>query len=125
MRDIKENSIEIFRRDNFEKSKCIDTQLINTILQLLKEIQDNLYKKANIFLEENTFVVDDFDNFKEKIKSGGFVLAHWDGTSKTEKEIKKITKATIRCIPFSSGQKGKCILSGKPSEKRVFFAKAY
>ena len=125
MRDIKENSIEIFRRDTFEKSKCVDSQLINTILQLLKEIQDNLYKKANIFLENNTYIVDDFDDFKKKIKSGGFVLAHWDGTSKTEKEIKKLTKATIRCIPFSPGQKGKCILSGKSSEKRVFFAKAY
>ena len=100
-----------------------NTQLIDTVSQLLKN-SDNLYKKANIF-RKCTHVVDDFENFKEKIESGGFVLAHWDGTSKTEKEIKKITKATIRCIPFSPGQKGKCVLSGKPSKKRVFFAKAY
>ena len=89
-------------------------------------MQKNLYVKANKFRKNNTYSVDTFDDFKEKINLGGFVLAHWDGNSETEEQIKKITKATIRCIPIDSTQEdGQCILTGKPSDKRVIFAKSY
>ena len=124
-RDIAQNNIEIFRRDTFEKKFFRNQELTSSIKSLLEEIQENLFNRSSVFLKKNTFVVNTFDEFKDKINSGGFVLAHWDGTEETEKEIKKLTKATIRCIPFNSSETGKCIFSGKPSERRVFFAKAY
>ena len=92
---------------------------------LLNDIQFNLYNKANIFLEKNTHSVDKFDDFQKIIKQGGFILAHWDGTEETEMKIKKLTKATIRCIPFDNFEDGKCIMTGNPSKQRVLFAKAY
>ena len=92
----------------------------------LNEIQINLLERAKVFNKENTFLVDDFDDFKEKINSGGFILAHWDGTSETENAIKKITKATIRCVPIDSKKEsGKCVFSGQKSSQRVVFAKSY
>ena len=124
-RDIQQGSIEVFRRDTFEK-KCLKTkELVNSVKLILEDMQENLFNRANIFLEKNTFEVETFDEFKEKIEGGGFVLAHWDGTEESEKEIKKLTKATIRCIPFSDCESGTCIISGKKSQRRVFFAKAY
>ena len=124
-RDIQQDNIEVFRRDTFEKVFLKTAELTSSIKLLLEEIQKNLFNRSNNFLEKNTFLVNNFDEFKDKINSGGFVLAHWDGTAETEREIKKITKATIRCVPFSSSEIGKCVLSGKPSQRRVFFAKAY
>jgi len=95
--------------------------------QLLVEIQKNIYSKAFNFRKENTWELDTWDEFKEIIDhKGGFVLAHWDGTNETEQKIKEETKATIRCIPLDSKEeKGKCIYSGRPSVRRVLFAKAY
>ena len=124
-RDIEKNSIEVFRRDTFEKKNYKRENLIESALFMLEEIQKNLFNRSNLFLQENTFEVNDFEEFKNKIEKGGFVLAHWDGSEETEREIKKLTKATIRCIPFSSSEKGKCIISGKLSQRKVFFAKAY
>ena len=124
-RDIEKDNIEIFRRDTFEKKLFKTEELVSSIKFLLKEIQENLFNRSSIFLKKNTFIVNNFDEFKDKINSGGFVLAHWDGTEKTENEIKKLTKATIRCIPFLPSELGECILTNKPSKRRVYFAKAY
>jgi prolyl-tRNA synthetase len=89
-------------------------------------IQENIYKKAFDFRTENTFEVNTWDEFTAKIEEGGFLMAHWDGTSETEEKIKELTKATIRCIPMDSkAQTGVCVLTGKPSERRVIFARAY
>jgi prolyl-tRNA synthetase len=96
------------------------------IAALLEEIQQNIYDRALKFREDNTFVIDTWDEFRAQIEKGGFILAHWDGTAETEEAIKAETKATIRCIPFNSVEEaGKCVYSGKPSSKRVLFARAY
>jgi prolyl-tRNA synthetase len=97
------------------------------IPQLLNEIQTNIYQKALKFRNEKTTSVDSYDDFKEVLDGkGGFVLAHWDGTPETEAAIKEETKATIRCIPLDAVEEnGKCIYSGRPSVKRVLFARAY
>ncbi len=93
----------------------------------MEDIQKNLYQKALKFREDNTHTTDDYDEFQKIIKGkGGFVMAHWDGTAETEERIKQETKATIRNIPFDSPvEEGKCILTGKPSTRRVLFALAY
>jgi len=96
------------------------------IENLLEKIQENIYQKALIFREDNTFSADTWEEFKDRIDKGGFVLAHWDGTPETEQKIKEETKATIRLIPLDQKkEKGQCIYSGKPSEGRVVFARAY
>jgi prolyl-tRNA synthetase len=96
------------------------------VAALLEEIQENIYKKAMEFREANTFVVDDWGQFKKQIDDGGFVMAHWDGTAETEAKIKEETKATIRCVPLISiAEAGKCVYSGNESGKRVVFARAY
>jgi prolyl-tRNA synthetase len=93
---------------------------------LLDEIQANIYQRALKFREDNTFRVDTWEQFKEQIERGGFILAHWDGTAETEEKIKDETKATIRCIPLDApDEAGKCVYSGAPSNKRVIFARAY
>ena len=125
-RDLEKNTIELFRRDTLVKKVLKLEDVGEEVVVLLDEIQDNLFKRAKLFNEKNTFLVDDFSIFQEKINQGGFVLAHWDGTSDTENEIKKLTKATIRCIPIDvEKESGKCILTGKPSLQRVVFAKSY
>ena len=126
MRDIENGTIEIARRDTLEKETREIEGIAEYIVELLDEIQQNIYDKALNFREENTFVVDDWEKFKKQIEAGGFVLAHWDGTAETEEKIKQETKATIRCIPLNSIEEaGKCVYSGEPSAKRVVFAKAY
>jgi prolyl-tRNA synthetase len=86
----------------------------------------NLFERAKTFREANTFPVDSWDGFKEQIERGGFILAHWDGTAETEEKIKDETKATLRCIPLGAPEEeGKCVYTGKPSNKRVIFARAY
>ena len=125
-RDLENQTVEIARRDTLEKQNISIHDIEETVLEILKTMQNDLFLHAKSFQETNTFVVDNFDDFKEKINGGGFVLAHWDGSSDTEDEIKKITKATIRCIPLNSlKEKGECILTGKLSHQRVIFAKSY
>ena len=125
LRDIENKSLEIFRRDTMSKELIDINDLVEKIDFLMKDIQENLLLKLKDFQNNNTRVVDDYNEFKKLIKEGGFVLAHWDGTEETEMKIKNETKATIRCIPYTSSETGKCILSGKKSLKRVYFAKSY
>ncbi len=125
-RDLENGTVEVARRDTLEKEIVPLDGIEERIEKLLEDIQQNLYKKALKFREENTCKVDTWDEFKEKIEAGGFVLAHWDGTPETEEKIKEETKATIRTIPLNNPQEeGKCIFSGNPSKERVVFAKAY
>lgn len=126
MRDLENGTVEIARRDTLSKETVALEGITDKIESLLDEIQANIYQKALKFREENTFVVDTWEDFKTQIEKGGFILAHWDGTSETEEAIKAETKATIRCIPFNSVEEaGKCVYSGKESAKRVIFARAY
>ena len=126
-RDLENGTVEIARRDTKEKAVVPLEQVGVRVEQLLSEIQDNIYQRALQFQKSNTYVVDDLEEFKEILKTkGGFIYAHWDGTAETEAKIKEMTKATIRCIPLNAEKEaGKCILTGKPSEQRVLFAKAY
>ena len=126
-RDLENGTVEVARRDTKEKQIVNLESLNDTILNLLDEIQQNIYNKALKFREENTTTVDDFDTFKKVLKEkGGFILAHWDGTAETEEKIKGLTKATIRCIPLDSKKEnGKCVFSGNPSNQRVIFGLAY
>ena len=125
-RDVENSTIEIARRDTLEKKTYPMEGITETIVALLDEIQENIYNKALQFRQNNTYTTDSYQEFKEILDKGGFVLSHWDGTSETEERIKEETKATIRCIPFEAdGEKGKCILTGKPSNQRVLFARAY
>ena len=125
-RDLENGTIEVARRDTLSKeSKPLDG-IADYIVGLLDEIQTSIYQKAFKFREENTFRVDTWDEFKAQIEKGGFILAHWDGTSETEEKIKEETKATIRCIPFDGEtEEGTDVYSGQPSNKRVVFARAY
>ena len=126
-RDLENGTLEIARRDTLEKQIVAQDDAVSFIENLLEEIQDNLFNKAIDFRKEHTTVVNDFKEFKSAIKNtGGFVSAHWDGTEETEDRIKEYTKATIRCIPNDAKEEiGVCVLTGKPSSKRVLFAKAY
>lgn len=126
-RDLSKNQVELARRDTMSKESVSLDGLADYIVNLLDEIQENIYQKALNFREDNTHEVDTWEEFTSKIDGeGGFLSAHWDGTAETEEKIKELTKATIRCIPFDrKEEKGKCIYTGKPSEGRVLFAKAY
>ncbi len=126
-RDIENGTVEVARRDTFEKSIVPFDGIGEYIEKLLEEIQQNIFNKALKFREENTSEADTWEEFREIIQNrGGFVSAHWDGTSETEDKIKNETKATIRCIPIDSKpEEGKCVYSGKPSKQRVLFAVAY
>lgn len=126
-RDVENNTLEIARRDTLEKKSVNIDQAVNYILELLNDIQENIYKKALKYREEHTYKADTYEEFKQILdEKGGFILAHWDGTAETETLIKEETKATIRCIPFDNPQEtGKCIRTGKPSVQRVIFARAY
>jgi len=125
-RDLENGTVEMARRDTMEKETLRMENIAEKIENLLKLIQKNIYQKALDFRTENTFTVDTWDDFKVQIEKGGFVLAHWDGTSETEQKIKEETKATIRLIPIDDKKEsGNCIYSGNPSERRVVFARAY
>ena len=126
-RDIKNKIVEIARRDTMTKCSVKQSDVVKFISSELKVIQEDLFKNAQNFQKQNTVEVDNFEEFKKVIdNTGGFVYAHWDGTPQTEKLIKEKTKATIRCIPIISNDKsGFCVYSGKPSSRRVLFAKAY
>ena len=126
-RDLENDSAEIARRDTLEKETIPISNITARVNDLLIEIQKNIYTKALKFREENTYRLDKWSDFVEVLDNkGGFILAHWDGTSETEEKIKEVTKATIRCILFDSPEEeGNCIYSGKPSTKRVLFARSY
>ncbi len=126
-RDIENGTVELARRDTLTKEIVKQENLVSVIDSLLEEIQDSLLHKAMEFRDSHITKVDTFDEFKEILENkGGFVSAHWDGTDETEERIKQLTKATIRCLPLDEGHKeGSCVFSGKPSKRRVLFAKAY
>ncbi|HMO80197.1 MAG TPA: proline--tRNA ligase [Pyrinomonadaceae bacterium] len=126
MRDVENGTIEVARRDTLTKTSVPIEGVIETVNVMLEQIQQAIYQKALRFREENTFSVDNWDDFTRQIEKGGFVMAHWDGTADTEEKIKNETKATIRCIPLvSADEAGKCVFSGKDSARRVVFARAY
>jgi prolyl-tRNA synthetase len=126
-RDLENRTVEVARRDNLTKETISVDSVISHIPELLEEIHNNIYNKALNFRKENTFYVDTWDDFLKVLDNqGGFIMAHWDGTVETEEKIKDETKATIRCIPFDSpDEDGKCVYSGKPSKRRVLFARSY
>jgi len=125
-RDLENGQVEIARRDTKEKSSIAVNGVVEHIAVLLDEIQANLLERSKAHREANTFSVDTYEEFKQRIDEGGFFLAHWDGTAETEELIKNETKATIRCIPFDGpSEAGTCMVTGKPSAQRVIFAKAY
>ena len=126
-KDLEDETVEIARRDNLSKQTVILDRLSVVVEDLLKEIQENLFNKALEFRNSHITDVDDFESFKKVLENKtGFISAHWDGSAETEQKIKDLTKATIRCIPIDSvEEEGSCVYSGKPSNKRVLFAKAY
>lgn len=125
-RDMENGTIEVMRRDTLQKETRDFDGIVDYVQGLLDDIQANIFKKAVDYRSTHTYVVDTYEEFKEKLELGGFVLAHWDGTPETEEAIKNETKATIRCIPFEGDTTpGTCMYSGKPSARRVLFARAY
>jgi len=126
-RDVESNTVEVARRDTLEKETLQITDIEEKVVHLLDQIQKNLYDRALSFREQNTFSVNTWDEFVDTIENkGGFIYAHWDGTAETEEKIKEATKATIRIIPLNNMKEaGRCVFSGKPSEQRVIFARAY
>jgi prolyl-tRNA synthetase len=126
-KDIENGTFEVARRDTLSKEVVSRDEILNYTNELLTTIQTDLFQKAQDYRNEHITKVENFDDFKETLNNKtGFISAHWDGTSATEEKIKELTKATIRCIPIDSKHEaGKCVYSGKPSVKRVLFAKAY
>ena len=125
-RDIENGTIEVMRRDTLEKETVSIEGIERYVEKLLDDIQNNIYTKALNHRLEMTTKVDTWEDFKTQIEKGGFILAHWDGTTETEEKIKEETKATIRCIPLDGEEEeGKCIYTGKPSKRRVIFARNY
>lgn len=125
-RDLENGTVEIMRRDTLEKETTSIDGIEKHILNLLDNIQENIYQKALKNRNEHTYKVDNYDEFKEKVENGGFFLCHWDGTAETEARIKEDTKATIRCIPLDNeAEEGVDMVSGKSSKQRVIIARAY
>ncbi len=114
------------RRDTLEKEEVSFDGIADRVKRLLEEIQENIYRKAVAFRDAHIYECDNYDEFKERIKDGGFFLCHWDGTPETEAKIKEDTQATIRCVPYMFEQTpGVDMVSGKPATQRVIIAKAY
>lgn len=125
-RDLENDTVELMRRDTLEKQTLPCEGIDAYVQDLLEEIQQNIYRKALAFRESQTREVNSYDEFKEEIEKGGFLLCHWDGTPETEEKIKEETKATIRCIPLDGDRTpGKCMVTGKPSAGRVIIARSY
>ncbi|MEO2050891.1 MAG: proline--tRNA ligase [Allomuricauda sp.] len=126
-RDLENGTYEVARRDTLSKESVKAEDIVDKVEGLLKDIQENIYKKALDYRADHISEVDNYEEFKQVIEEkGGFVSAHWDGTAETEDKIKEETKATIRCIPLNvEKEAGKCMVTGKPSQYRVLFAKAY
>lgn len=126
LRDMENNTVELARRDTLTKETVSFDNIENYLVELLDTIQANIFQKAFDYRKENTRTVETYEEFKEELEKGGFLLAHWDGTPETEELIKDETKATIRCIPLEGDKTpGKCMVTGKPSAQRVVFARAY
>ena len=125
-RDLESNTVEIMRRDTLEKETVLLDGIAEHIIQLLDQIQDNIFEKARKYRDERVYECENYEEFKEKVKEGGFFLCHWDGTAETEAKIKEDTQATIRCVPFAYEQtEGVDMVSGKPSKYRVIIARSY
>jgi len=125
-RDLESNTVEIMRRDTLEKETVSLDGIAEHIIQLLDNIQDNIFEKARKYRDERVYECENYEEFKEKVKEGGFFLCHWDGTAETEAKIKEDTQATIRCVPFAYEQtEGVDMVSGKPSKYRVIIARSY
>jgi len=126
-RDLENNLAEVARRDTKEKMSVSFDGLAERVVNLLDEIQLNIYNRANAFRLENTREASNWDEFVQLLdEKAGFISAHWDGTAETEEKIKELTKATIRCIPLNNKQEeGSCVLTGNPSNQKVLFARAY
>ena len=126
-KDLENKTVEIARRDTLTKTIVSQEEVVAFVSSQLESMQEDLFQKALDFREDHITEVDNFDQFKTVLADkGGFISAHWDGTTETEEAIKKATKATIRCIPLEPAQEtGSCVFSGKPSNQRVLFAKAY
>ena len=126
-RDIENSTVEVARRDTMSKEIINVNKTVEHLNSLLTDIQRNIFNKSLEFRDRNTYKVDTWDEFRDSIENrGGFLLAHWDGTAETEVKIKNETKASIRIIPFgNTSEEGKCVYSGKQSQKRVVFARAY
>lgn len=125
-RDIENGTVELMRRDTLEKETLPLEGITERIESILEDMQQNLFNKALERQKSRTIEVDSYEEFKEKIEDGVFIMAHWDGTPETEELIKEETKATIRCIPLNGDKTpGKCMVTGKPSAQRVIFARAY
>ena len=125
-RDLENGTVEIMRRDTLQKETVALAGIEDHIEKELEDIQKALFERARSYRDARTITVDSYDEFKEKIEEGGFILAHWDGTTETELKIKEDTKATIRCIPLDGDTTpGVCMVTGKPSKQRVVFARSY
>ena len=125
-KDLENGTVEVMRRDTLEKQTVPFEGIVDYVADLLEDIQNNIYQKARKFRDEHITIANSYDEFKEQIEAGGFVLAHWDGTTETELRVKEETKATIRCIPLDGDETpGTCIFTGKPSARRVIFARNY
>lgn len=125
-RDLENNTIEVMRRDTLEKENVSFDGIVDRVKNLLDDIQKNIFEKARKYRDAHVYECDDYEEFKERIKNGGFFLCHWDGTPETEAKIKEDTQATIRCVPFSYEQTpGTDMVSGKPAKYRVIIARAY
>ena len=125
-RDLENNTIELMRRDTLEKETMSLDGIVEHIKTLLDDIQNNIFEKARRYRDERVYECENYEEFKEKVKEGGFFLCHWDGTEETEAKIKEETQATIRCVPFSYEQtEGVDMVSGKPSKYRVIIARSY
>ena len=125
-RDIADNTVEIMRRDTLEKETVSLEGIESRIVSLLEDIQQNIFRKALDLRQSRTVYVDTYDEFKKRIEEGVFIMAHWDGTPETEDRIKEETKATIRCIPLDGDDEpGVCMVTGRPSKRRVLFARNY
>ena len=125
-RDLEKGLVEVMRRDTLEKENLPLEGLAEKVKSLLDDIQKNIYEKARKFRDEHIYECDNYEEFKERVKDGGFFLCHWDGTAETEAQIKEETQATIRCVPFDVEQTpGVDMVSGKPAKARVLIARSY
>ena len=125
-RDLENNTVEVMRRDTLEKETRTCDGIEDYVKTLLDEIQDNIYSKAKSYRDAHIYECDNYEDFKDRVKEGGFFLCHWDGTAETEPKIKEDTQATIRCVPFEFEQTpGVDMVSGKPAKCRVLIARSY
>ena len=125
-RDLENGTIEVMRRDTLEKETVNIDGIVDYVKNLLEDIQKNIFEKARKYRDEHIYECENYEEFKEKVKDGGFFLCHWDGTAETEAKIKEETQATIRCVPFMFEQTpGTDMVSGKPAKYRVIIARSY